>query len=181
MLATLGRLPEAAAAIRSSTEIDPKFFPAWRELGRVLTAMQDYRGARQALQRALAIDPDSKSVALYLGVVSLLEGDPAAALAVFQKARFQSGIAMAECDLGHAAESTKAVEAVLALPERSACGIGQIHAFCGDREQAIAWLDRAIVQHAFEVLYLKYDPLLRKLHGDTRYAALLAKVGLPQR
>jgi serine/threonine-protein kinase len=58
--------------------------------------------------------------------------------------------------------------------------IATVHAWSGDRDQAFAWLDRSVAQHESGVVIIKYDPLLRGIRDDPRYAALLDKLKLPQ-
>ena len=63
-------------------------------------------------------------------------------------------------------------------------GIAAVHAYRGEIDDAFRWLDRAYREHAYGMLVLKTDPLLRNLHGDPRFAALLNRMRLtdpPQR
>ena len=45
--------------------------------------------------------------------------------------------------------------------------------------QAFEWLSRDYAQRDGGLVDIKVDPLLRSLHGDARYAALLEKMRLP--
>ena len=54
-----------------------------------------------------------------------------------------------------------------------------MYAWRGEKDGAIEWLERARVQRDGGLILLKVDPLLRNLHGDPRYVALLKKIGLP--
>jgi predicted Zn-dependent protease len=49
----------------------------------------------------------------------------------------------------------------------------------GDADRAIYWLDRAYRQNDGRLEWLKVDPLLKSLHGDRRYRALLQKMNFP--
>ena len=51
--------------------------------------------------------------------------------------------------------------------------VAQIYAWRGSRTAPSTWLDHAAVEHDAGLTYLKYDPLLRNLRGDPRFAALL--------
>ena len=46
-------------------------------------------------------------------------------------------------------------------------------------DRAFEWLESAYQHHDAGLSYLKYDPLLRKVRADARYAALLKKMNLP--
>lgn len=184
-LATQGRLQEAIVAVSKALELNQLSAEDWQKLGRFKAAVGDLAGARRALTRGLVISPKDGSLPFYLGLVSLLEGNPDAARA--ESERLSNGpprlvlVAAAEHDLGHTAASQQALEALLAkhsqdFPYR----IAEVHAWRGERDQAMAWLERAYAQHDRLLRFLKFDPLLRSLHGDPRYSALLRKMGLPE-
>jgi tetratricopeptide (TPR) repeat protein len=80
LLASLGRLPEAIAAQRRATELDPLSNAAWENLGRYLIFNRDFAAAHKALSRALEIQPESAFSLYHLGTLQLLEGHAAEAL-----------------------------------------------------------------------------------------------------
>lgn len=49
----------------------------------------------------------------------------------------------------------------------------------GDKDRAFAWLDKAVEQRSWIILYLKDDDVWRPLRSDPRFADLLRRVGLP--
>ena len=53
------------------------------------------------------------------------------------------------------------------------------HLALGDKDRAFEWLDRAVRQNDGGVILVKVDPMLRGLHGDPRYAAILRRINLP--
>jgi hypothetical protein len=56
------------------------------------------------------------------------------------------------------------------------------HAFAGmgDREQSLAWLEKAYSQRSNALTSLKVDPAYDLLRGDARFRDLLLRVGLEQ-
>jgi serine/threonine-protein kinase len=81
--------------------------------------------------------------------------------------------------LGHAKEAQQHLAELIAQNAASgAYQIAAVYAWWGDKEAAFQWLDRAFAQHDAGLTVLKVDPLLRKLHSDPRYAALLRKLKL---
>ena len=179
LLATLNRLSEASAALGKCVDHDPLFPPCWYWLGRLKAARGDYEGARQTMKRVLAIDPEYKAASYYMGILSLLQGDPAAAREVFVKLDKLAGLALAEHDLGHAAESKSTLDQLIAAHAMDgAYQIATVYAWSGDRDQAFAWLERAIKQHDIGLVVLTYDPLLHGLHADPRFAAFCREMGL---
>ncbi len=180
LMATLNRLPQSSTAFGKCIENDPLFPPCWYWLGRVKAAQADYEGARQAMNRVLAIDPGYKAASSYLGFLFLLQGDPAAARDAFAKLDKPAGIAMAEHDLGHAAQSSRALDQLIAAHATdSAYQIATVYAWTGDHDMAFVWLGRAIKQHDLGLLVVTIDPLLHGLHADPRFAALLVELKLP--
>ena len=49
------------------------------------------------------------------------------------------------------------------IRQRSAYDIGTVHAYRGDGDAAVAWLERAFRQRDGSMFVLKVDPLLRNL------------------
>jgi hypothetical protein len=54
-----------------------------------------------------------------------------------------------------------------------------IYAFRNQTDEAFRWLDRAYAQRDASLMATKVEPLLKSLHNDPRYAALLKKLHLP--
>jgi hypothetical protein len=53
-----------------------------------------------------------------------------------------------------------------------------IYAGLGDLDNTFASLDKCLVAHDGNIVYLKADPLMADLRGDSRYSELLKKIGL---
>jgi len=49
----------------------------------------------------------------------------------------------------------------------------------GNKDRAFAWLDKAVEQRSWMIIYLKVDPVWDPLRSDPRFGALLRRVGLP--
>jgi hypothetical protein len=52
-------------------------------------------------------------------------------------------------------------------------------AFRGETDRAFEWLERAYAAHDGGLGEMKVDPLLKSLHPDPRYEAMLKKLRLP--
>ena len=57
--------------------------------------------------------------------------------------------------------------------------IAEVYALRNQSDEAFEWLDRACAKHDDGLIETKIDPLLKSLHNDPRYAALLKKLNLP--
>jgi hypothetical protein len=59
-------------------------------------------------------------------------------------------------------------------------GLAQVYAALGDKSAALDMLDRALNEHAFEVLFLSIDRSFDSLHENPRFKELLKRVRFPQ-
>ena len=183
--ATLGQLPEAIALTRKAAEREPLMPTPWQALGYYLDASGEYSEARQAQEHALAIKPKFPFAHFRLGVVSLLESHPQQAGAEFEASGYEplqlEGRAMTEHSLGNAEASNAALAKLTAdYGFNAAYQIAQAHAWRGDGDAAMHWLETALEQNDGGLVEIKYDPLLRSLRADPRYQALLKKLNLPR-
>ncbi|HEY6097850.1 MAG TPA: protein kinase [Anaeromyxobacter sp.] len=179
-----GRLAEATAEARKGLDIDPLDAVAWDNLGAFHTEAGEFELARKAFARSLEISPGGSAHAAHVGTLHLLAGDPAAALAAFERdgreAFRLSGIAMALHDLGREREARRALEALESgAGRRSPYLVAQVHARRGDPDRAFEWLERALARRDMGLRNTKVDPLLRGLHRDRRWSALLLRMHLP--
>jgi hypothetical protein len=55
-----------------------------------------------------------------------------------------------------------------------------VYAALGDKSAALDMLDRAVNEHAFEVLFLRVDRSFDSLHENPHFEELLKRVGFPQ-
>jgi hypothetical protein len=87
---------------------------------------------------------------------------------------------MAEHTLGHAKESQRALDELIAkYAHDSAYQIADVYAWRGEADKAFEWLERAYVQRDGGLGGIKVDPVLKSLWTDARFAAMLKKLGLP--
>jgi TolB-like protein/tetratricopeptide (TPR) repeat protein len=184
VLVPLGRIPEAISAARKATELDPVSAYSWALLGFTLCFNGEMDAARSALIRAGEFAPDFQWPAFWLAAVDLLEGQPAKALARYEQVSTRwtrlTGAAMAQHDLGHARESQAALEELIREDADDApYQIAEVYARRRELDHAFDWLERAYALPDVGLIHVKPDPLLRNLHGDPRYTALLKKMNLP--
>jgi TolB-like protein/Tfp pilus assembly protein PilF len=184
LLTPVGRLREAAAALRKAAELDPLNAEVWSSLGFVLVMSGELDAGREALTRSLEISPEQATTPIRLAYAFLTEGKPAAALEASQRSTDVAfrlfGAALAEHDLGNPGKSQRALDEIIQRwPYVAAYQIAEVYAWRGEKDAAFAWLQRASEQNDGGLITFKVDPLLRKLRGDPRYAALLKRLHLP--
>jgi len=184
LLIELGDLPAAIGALERATDLDPLSARTWTWLGRALVSAGHHPRARAALSRALEIAPRGDEARHYLCADLMSTGEALEALSVAEHAAWPrvhlTGVAIAEHELGHAAESQAALEQLIEVNSSDgAYQIAEVYAWRGDADQAFAWLERAHRQVDTGIGWIKTDPLLRKIHNDERFTALLRALHLP--
>jgi len=184
LFAALGCLPGAIAATQRSIELDPLEASAWIDLGQYRLALGQGQSAREALNRAREIAPGDQLALRELAVAYLLDNQPAVALTLFDETHVEwsqlHGAALAHHALGHPKESQAALDGLIARHSHfAALRVAQNYAWRGDLDRSFEWLDHAYAQHDTGLWRIKHSPLLLKIHGDPRWAALLEKMNLP--
>ena len=134
-----------------------------------------------AWQHALDIYPGARWPNYLVGYLDLKEGQIEDARAHFRATDepFRlTGTAMVEHILGHAPESEQALDTLKTkYTAGSAFQIAAVYAWRGEKDRAFEWLNRAYDQHDAGMPRLRYDPTLATLHDDSRFAALVKKMG----
>ncbi len=136
-----------------------------------------------AYYKLLELNPDFAGGQASLSDTLLFMGRYGDALAAAQKEP-DEGERLAELPmifwaLGRRAESDAALrEFESKFGAVAAVEVAVAHAYRGEADAAFQWLERAYRQHDSDLQWIKNDTWLRKLHGDARFPALLAKLNL---
>ncbi|MCM3877986.1 MAG: protein kinase, partial [Thermoanaerobaculia bacterium] len=185
ILTCMDRRDEAIWAYRKVLEIEPLLPSAWAWLGDLLSRSGRIPEGRRAYARALEIVPEVSYARFGLGMTSLLEHDPGAALAEFERVSNEPfrlmGVAFAQHALGRAQESQRALDALIAgYSVNCAYQIALVYGRRGEKDKAFEWFDRAYAQRDTGLAtLLTVRTSLESLQFDPRYAALLKKLNLP--
>ena len=120
---------------------------------------------------------------MYLGFIHLLRNEREAALRDFladpELAARDTGLALVSHANGKKVESDAALARVVdSAATFWAYGIAVIHAYRGERDQAFTWLQKARDARDGDLFYLLGDPLLKPLHDDPRWSALMKSMNL---
>jgi hypothetical protein len=75
--------------------------------------------------------------------------------------------------------SQRILEQLIAKQE-STYQIAEVYGWRGEKEQALAWAERAFDERDMGLTWLKIDTDFRSLRGDARYTALVRKMNLPE-
>lgn len=145
-----GRYPEAIAQFRKALELDPNSYYVHYNLGEVLGLSGDLPGAIAEYEKATTLDDDPYPLAL-LGHAQALNGNREAALRILQQLFAAQRYA----------------------PDYS---IGLVYLGLGDKSQAMDWFEKSFAKRQPDMNTIRFDPLLKSLHGDPRFEALAEKI-----
>ena len=174
------------AAIRlfeKSIDRDPLSQWTYFSLAYVELVIGEFREAEAAARKAIALKFNDAHV--MLGWVFLESHQATAAASECSQvtvAHWRDGcLAMAYHDLGRKDDA----DALLAQLERNSAAtdpyeIARVHAYRGEADQALVWLERAYVQRDFQLTFVGRDPMMRNITGDSRFKAFLRKMNLPE-
>ena len=186
-LVATGRFEEAIAEGKRAEELDPFSLIAITQLGASFIYGRRYDEAILQFRKAIELDQN-----FYIAHMSLCQCYNAKglfqdAIAACQKTRALNDDPYALAYLTYAYASLgKRDEALKALAQMnesakhryvSAYTFATAYAGLGDKDQAFQWLERSNTDRAFEVLWIKVDPLLDNLRSDPRFPELLKRVG----
>jgi adenylate cyclase len=190
---TLGHHEEAIEHCRQAVELEP-----FSAIDRVFLGWMYYHAgkfdeAEQQLRKGIELDADVRFVfgTWLLGKVYVATGKHDLALRELGKAVENSrGSAWTMCMLGHAwgvfGEPAKAQEILADLQDSDkrgyvrAFGVAMIYLGLGDRDHALAWLEKGCNDRDIWAHLLRVDPIYADLRTDARFVALLKRVGLEQ-
>ena len=140
---------------RKTLEIEPSFWVMSTYMAQIYELQQKYTEATAELERAHAAAPQDGEVAYGLGQAYVLNGKKNEALKILSELQ-QPGSAF--------------------LPKEAA----YLYSLLGEKEQAVAILQKAAESHIMSVAELKMDPRLTELRKDARVSEILRKIGLSQ-
>ena len=149
-----GRYPEGIAQVRKALDLDPNSYYLHYNLGEVLELSGDLPGAISEYEKSVALDNDPYPLAL-LGHAQALNGNGDAARKILQQLAASSRYA----------------------PDYS---VGLVYLGLDDKNRAMDWFEKSFAKRQPDMNTIRFDPLLKPLHGDPRFEALAEKI-LPAR
>ena len=148
-LSAAHRNDEAVQQFRKTLEMDPNFFTAHRKFAQTYATMGKWAEADQQY-RAFAVSAGSKNLP-----------PPSATAKGFAE--------LYRANLRDLSKTGQVGDILWAMS----------YAAEGDREQAMAWLQKSAANHGSEFPYEIRDPLFDPLRSDSRYVGMMHDVGLP--
>jgi len=190
-LAAVGRLDESISQMRRAEELDPLSLIINSNTEWVLYLARRNDDAIAHCRKTLVIDPSFFATHKYLGLLYMQKRMYEQAIAEYEKARDLSVddphiIALIGHSYALAGKLDRARAALKELKELAKrkyvqpYSIAVVYAGLGEKDQALAWLERAYDDRSSYVVYLKVEPIFDSLHSEPRFVDLIRRVGLPQ-
>jgi tetratricopeptide (TPR) repeat protein len=182
--AILGRFDEAVPLARQAVDLDPLNAASWQQLGEIDYFEGKLDKAEVDCKRAQELRPDHYRSSTFLTYVYLMQGRPQDAFAEIKRVdseHIRTFLhAITYHALGREKESDAALREFIAKYEATdSYLIAQVYAFRNQSGEAFAWLNRAYATRNDGLIFTKVEPLLKSLHNDPRFPALLKKLNLP--
>jgi DNA-binding winged helix-turn-helix (wHTH) protein/tetratricopeptide (TPR) repeat protein len=186
LLIVTGHPEEAVREVQKAREIDPLSLLVNTDAGYINYYARRYAAAIEQLRHTLALDPWFAHARFALGYTLLRTGQIEAALLEFEGAITYSGRSRdTSADLGYAlalagdhSGARQILDALTAAPAPiDPYFPALILVGLDERDAAFTWLEKALTNRSRELIYLRANPIFDHLHGDPRFAAILARVG----
>ena len=188
-LLVVGRADEATTMARRALEVDPLSLTANVMLALTFHYRHLGHDAIEQCRKSLEMDPTFFPGHLNLGMVYEQEGQFSQAVTELQEAnRLSNDSSLAMGTLGGTLASWgKEEEARRILSELdelasrkyvSQVPVAVIHLGLGERDQAIACLEKSYEERCARLVWIKVDPRFDRLRDDTRFQNLVRRMGL---
>jgi tetratricopeptide (TPR) repeat protein len=138
------------------------------------------------MQHASALPHETAQLTFSLAVIYAQKGMYEEAIQQFQKLGDQphalGHMGNAYARMGREAEARKMISELQKQVQNTGVGryeIALVYAGLGEKDEAFAWLEKAVAARDKGLTYLKIDPCLDPLRSDSRFQDLVRRVGLP--
>jgi len=190
-LTSMMRFDEGIAECQRARQLDPLSSETNFLLGQTLYLARRYDQAISQLRTTIDLDPTFWVAHDELGWAYQEQGDLPRALAEFQKAReLEPNVAEPLASLGRgfalSGQAAKAKDVLNQLRKVSAnihitpYNVASIYSALGNKDAALAELEKAYQERSFYLSWLAVDPQLDSLRQEPAFQDLLRRVGLPQ-
>ena len=182
-----GRFEEAMDEIGRAHQLDPLSLIVAADRGAILYFWRKNDAAIEQWRSVQEMDPNFSRAHLIRGAYAEKRMF-AEAMADNEKLRttvpdaaYWSWRAYIEAQAGQTAEADRAIRELLEMNKDQAIDpwlMAFAYAGSGDKDQTVAWLEKAYARHSNELTSLKVNPAYDPLRGDRRFEDLLRRVGL---
>ncbi len=188
-LRAMMRPDEAMKEYQQAQELDPLSADAFVGLAETYVQARQYDRAIEQFQRALEIDPNHGVAHFYLKGVYEQKGMYSEAIAEWQRSVSLFGRGEIAEALGRAyarsgyrgarQEWLKALKATTTQRNSSAYLIADAYRDLGDRDRALAWLEKSYEERDRSLAFLNTPPYWDDYRSDPRFQDLLRRMNFP--
>jgi TolB-like protein/DNA-binding SARP family transcriptional activator/Flp pilus assembly protein TadD len=188
-LSATGRAAESLAEMDRARELDPASLFLRSAAGVRLFHARKYPRALQLLEPSLELGWDARLVYPWLALAYMQLGRVDEAIALLERPIAQTErrpavlavLAMAYGAAGRGAEARALVQTLETRVRQSyfpRTWLVRAHVALGDKPRALMWLERAYEERDGWLTFAKVDPTFDALREESRFRAILAKMGL---
>jgi TolB-like protein/Flp pilus assembly protein TadD len=187
-LSRMGHLDEAVEEARRAQALDPLSSSADAHVGLALYRSRRFEEAATELRKALEFNPQALDAHIFLGFVYVQQGKKEEAIAELQKVvelseRNPSMHALLGYAYASAGKRAQAQTILQELESQSRKPVSQIetamiYIALGDHDRAFEWLENAYSERAWQLGFLKVEPIFDPLRADPRFVDLMRRVNL---
>jgi serine/threonine protein kinase/tetratricopeptide (TPR) repeat protein len=185
-----GRFDHAIASAKLAIELEPLVPPRLVSLGLVYYCVGQFDRAIEQFQEMLDLDPGNALGRVLLADAYAHANEPRKAVEECERAlALGSNVAMVRLNAAATFAKVGKVEEARKILEEAentwnpnvpvAHLIASIHARLGEIDTAFEWLEKAFQEHILFLVYFKVHPLFANLRGDSRFDALVKRIGIP--
>jgi serine/threonine-protein kinase len=190
-LSFVGRYQDALRELETARELDPLSVPINAYIGQVHLHARQYDLAAEQFAKALRIDANHVLALHNLGELFLAQGRWTEAVQALERSVAGSTepsshyLAMLACGYARVNRRAEAVRILEDLEQRSSehraswFDLASLHVALGNREQALARLERGLAERDYWMVEIESWPWLDPLRSDPRYQDILRQMRFP--
>jgi eukaryotic-like serine/threonine-protein kinase len=188
-LTAMGRFAAARTEERRAAELDPLSAPIASTRGWVYHYSGVEDSAVSQLRQALSLDSTNPVAHLYLGRVFQAVGRYDSAISLYQGTGRLRGWVPTVAGMGNLLgvegrrqEAERVLENLRVMSDTqyvTAYGVALVYAALGEKDQAFAWLSKALAERTHWLVWLNRDNRWDSLRSDVRFREMVRRVGLP--
>jgi len=189
LLRDMGRFDEGLEEIRMAKELDPLSLPINTDLGEIFYHARQFDQAIEQCKKTLEIEANFHWAHYVLGKTYLQKSMFKEAIAELRKAisllagsaEYLAGLALAYALAGKKDKSLEIIEEIHKRSKQAYVSwfeIALAYAGLKKNNKAFECLEKAYEDRSFEMKSIKIEPVLDSLRSDSRFTALLKKMGL---
>jgi tetratricopeptide (TPR) repeat protein len=189
-LMAMGRFDDAWKEVNRAHELDPLSVTISTDIGFNYYYGHNYDEAINQLRATLSVSPKFPLAHLWLGRAYQQKKMYSEAIDEFNKTDAAlpgwvvtiAGMGHAYGEWGHQAEAKQVLVRLNEMAREkyvTPYGVALVYAGLGDKNQAFAWLNKAVAGRSHWLVWLNRDPRWDRIRSDPRFDDLKNRVGLP--